>query len=330
MPDIQVNNQYFDLMNLEHCFSACGVHYDPSYLRWVKDIIITKISMFRYEGLKEYGIKDGLVERALMFRSHLCGYLDKTLGFVICYWRQGSDFDLYYQPKRVELMSFFGKVIAQNVDFDDIVLLRDNPLDLIPFLTLNNWIEKCMEKEKTLESIFDWLSMPLMLTGDKSQVATFKNVFKKAKAREPFMATSKGFSDHLEAFNINLPAELEDILKIIKYYKAMAVQSMGIYQADDKRERMITGEVEAANDYVDFVYTGMYEERKHFVDNCNEKFGTNIKLVETYVANQNDSIALAKKRAMAEGAPQIAIEKIKAEAAKQEVNNVQRNLHNES
>ena len=117
----------------------------------------------------------------------------------------------------------------------------------------------------------------------------------------------------MEQFDIKLPAELEDIYNIIKKYRGMAFASMGIYEIDEKRERIVTSEIEAQNDYVDFVYQGMYNERTRFVDECNEKFGLNIKLRETYVENQEDNVKLKKDMSMAEDAGKIEVAKIKAE-----------------
>lgn len=306
---------YYNFYNLEHYLSERGIRYSASYLRWVKDIINTKVTMFEYPNAPKYKLSSEIIEKGLMFNNFLCGYKNDAVGFVICRWRANSEFDLYFKPVTVNLLSLSGKTIATNVPYHDIVLLRDNPMDIIPFITLNDWIEKIIDKEKTLESVFDWISLPVIISGSKQQVTELKRLIKKSKVRDPFAIADQGFSKSLETFDIKLPAPIADIYDTLKRYRAMAVQSIGIYQSDEKRERMISGEVEAANDYVDFIYNGCCQERKRFVRECLEKYDVDLGFKESYVTNLLDNIAADKKRAMANDAGKIEIAKIEAKSA---------------
>ena len=305
---------FYNYNNLQDYVNKLGLVYDKDYFRWVQAIIGVKIGMFSYDNVEEYELSSDIMERALMFNNFLCGYDVPGLGFGIFRWRANSVFNRYWKPVDVELLTLTGQPVATSVPYKDIVLFRDNRLDLIPFLTLNSWIDKIMEKERTLDSIYTWLSLPVILSGDKEQASSFKALIKKAITREPFVIGSKGFKDNVEMFNIDLPVELTDVYDIMKKYRGLALASMGIYEVDEKRERIVTSEIEAQNDYVDMVYTGMYNERKRFVNECNSRFGTNIVLKETYTENQNDSIRIQERRAYAEKRADIEIAKIKAQS----------------
>ena len=321
-----MNEIFYNYNNLESYMNKMQLAYDGTWLRWVKEIINTKIIMFNYENLPSSDLTSEIMERALMFNNFLCGYNDPVLGFIICRWRCGSVYNLYWRPERVSLYTLTGKSIRDDVPYSDIVLFRDNPMDIIPFLTLNSWIEKIIEKEKTLDSVFNWLSMPLILTGDKEQVNALKIVMKKSLAREPFMAAGKGYKDHVEQFDIKLPAELEQIYNIMKKYKGMAMASIGIYEVDEKRERIVTAEIQSQNDFVDMVYMGMYNERMRFITEVNKRWGYNIKLVEAYEQNRESNVENQRELSKAEKAPDVEIAKIEANATveaskKKEVNN---------
>lgn len=317
--------QYYNYMNLESYLNKMNINYDGDWLRWVKDIINTKVTMFSYKLDPKYELTSEIIEKALMFNNFLCAADVPGIGFGMYRWRPGSLFNRYWKPEKVGLMTLTGKNVAWDYPYSDIVLLRDNPMDIIPFLTLNNYIEKIIDKEKTLDSIFAWISLPMILAGDKDQATMLKQVMKKSIRREPYIVGAKGFKDHLESFDIKLPAELAEVYDIMKKYKGMALASMGIYEVDEKRERIVTSEIQAQNDYVDMVYTGMYNERKRFVEECKEKFGVEITLEESYMQNQRDEIELKKQTSEAEKKPDIEIAKIKAEgeieAAKQGGNN---------
>ena len=312
---------YYNYMNLESYLNKMGLCYDADWLRWVKDIINTKVTMFSYKIDPKYELTSEIIERALMFNNFLCAADVPGLGFGVYRWRCGSTFNRYWKPEKVGLMTLTGKSVAWDYPYEKIVLLRDNPMDIIPFLTLNSYINKIIDKEKTLDSIFAWISLPMILAGDKEQATTLKNIMKKSLTREPFIVGSKGFKDHLESFDIKLPVELQEVYDIMKKYRGMALASMGIYEVDEKRERIVTSEIQAQNDYVDMVYTGMYNERKRFVDECKRMFGVDITLEESYVQNQNDEIEIKERAAEAEKKPDIQIAEIKAQgevdAAKQ-------------
>lgn len=296
-----MSEEYYNYNNLQAYMNKMQLCYDGQWLRWVKDIINTKITMFRYDNLPA-PLTSEILEKALMFNNFLCGWRRPDGEFVICRWRMGSTFDMYWKPIYVDLLAMNGKPLAYHIPYKDLVLFRDNPMDIIPFLTLNSYIEQIISKEKTLESIFEWISLPAVFAGDPQQAASLKTLMKKASKREPFIVAAKNFKDKLEQFNLTLPVRLEEVYNIIKKYKGMALASMGIYEVDEKRERIVTAEIQSQNDYVDFVYTGMLNERKRFVDEVNSKFGLNIVLRETYVENQEDNVDMARDMAIAKDA----------------------------
>ena len=115
-----------------------------------------------------------------------------------------------------------------------------------------------------------------------------KNLLKKNAECDGFAIADKGFKDHIEQFPINLPCKLIDAYEIMEKYKEMALGSIGIYSVDEKRERIVTEEVKATNDFVDFIYNGMVQERENALKRVNEKWGYNIKLKESYVENIKD------------------------------------------
>ena len=304
---------YYNFMNLESYLNKLQIKYDSGWLRWVKDIINTSVTMFSWKLDPKYELTSEIIEKALMFNNFLCFADVPGIGFGMYRWRCGSEFNRYWKPEKVGLMTLTGKNVAWDYPYKDIVLLRDNPMDIIPFLTLNGWIEKIIEKEETLDSIFNWISLPLVISGDKEQVNMLKQVAKKATKREPFIVGAAKFKDHVESFDIKLPAELKDVYDIMKKYRGMALASVGIYEVDEKRERIVTSEIQAQNDYVDMVYTGKYNERERARRECMEKFGVLIEIEESYMQNQRDEIELKKQTAEAEKAPDVEIAKIKAE-----------------
>lgn len=302
---------YFNFMNLESYLRKLNLAYPKELLRWIKDILNTKVEMFYYENLPE-PLTSEILEKSITFNNHLCLWystgLDKV---VLARWRAHSEFDLYWKPYRVELLTISGQPLAESVPYEDIVLVRDNIMDIPPFLTLNSWIDKIIEKERTLDILTRLVAFPTVLTGDKSQTKELKELLKKNISFEGFIVASPQYAEHLEQFDIKLPATLTECYDMLKKYRGLATAAMGIYSVDEKRERIVTGEIMANNDYVDMIYTGMYNERKRFVEECNKKFGTKIVLKEIYMDNKKDEMEAMETQVNIETEGKKEIEEVK-------------------
>lgn len=298
----------YNYYNLEDYLRKNLIDPNEAYLRWVKDIINTKVSMFEYKNLPD-GLTSEIIENALMFNNFLCFYHSESLGLILCRYRTGSEFDLYWKPTYVELMTLSGKTIATHVPYKDIIPLRDNRMDIIPFITLNGYIQKIIEQEKTLNILVKLVRFPTILTGSKEQIQMLRNLLKKNADCDGFTIADKGFKDHMEQFPINLPCKLIEAYELMDKYKEMALGSIGIYSVNEKRERIVTDEVKATNDFVDFIYNGMVQERENAIKKVNEKWGYNITLEESYVENVKDEQDLEARgvkleaKAEAEGEP---------------------------
>lgn len=280
MSSIEENN--FNFYNLQSYCNKLGLVYDGEWFRWLKDIVGTKISMFSYDNLPD-SLTSNIVEQALLFRHNLCfayiGSLDKVC---LCRYINGSAFDIYWKPVYVNLLSLSGKTIATRVPYNDIVLVRDNPLDIIPFLTLNSWINKIIEMEKTLGINVQLMRLPTLFACDKKLEGSLKALFKKINDFQPFVIGDSKLMSGITPIKFDLPCSLDDLYNLIDKYKSLALASIGIYSSDTKRERLITAEITASNDFSDMIYQSMLDERERWVKEVNEKFGLNIQLVELY------------------------------------------------
>ena len=303
---------YYNYNNLQSYMEAKGIAMPDDWLRWFKDVVGTKISMFRYENLPG-SLTSEIVENALMYNNFLCLWKSEAFGVVLCRWRCGAEYDLYWKPVKVELLTLSGKPLATGVPYEDIILVRDNPSDIIPFVTLNGWLSKILDIERTLAILVKTVRLPTILVGDKEQAGTLKQLLKKVSEYDGFAVGSKNFKSHVEQFDIKLPVDLETLYDLMQKYKNLALNSVGIYASDEKRERLITAEIQATNDFTDFIYAGMLHERERWIRECNERLGTDIRISETFVENQLDDLEIKAKEAKMETDNAIRLEEVKNE-----------------
>lgn len=284
--DTSKNYAIYNFYNLQDYCNKLGICYNATYFRWLKDIINTKVTEFTYENLPGT-LTTQIMETSLLFRNYLCLWKSPQLNeVVLCCYKFGGDYDLYWKPVTVDLLTISGRPLAYNVPYQDIVLVRDNDMDIIPFLTLNSWLDKIIDAEKTLDILIRLVRFPTILTGTKEQATMLKQLLVKNINYEGFVVGARGMENCLQQFDIKLPVQLMEMYELIEKYRNMALASIGIYGVDNKRERVVTQEIISNNDYVDFVYQGMLNQRKLWIKQANEKWGLNIVIKESYNINK--------------------------------------------
>lgn len=285
-----VQNTYYNFVNMHTYMKQCMLsEWNWEYITYVRDFMDIKASMFYYDNLPD-GLTNQILETALLLYNNLCLYKPKGLGKVVLgYYTWNGQVDMYLKPTRVNIMAFNGNQIAGDVPFEDIVLVRDNVCDIIPFLTMNTWISKLFDVDKTIEIALKWIRFPKIFEGTKEESATIKKVIQKAYSYEPIVITRKGFAqDTFPDHDIKLPVTLMELYDLREKYRGLLLASMGIYNVTEKRERDVAAVTAVNVDYQNFTYQELYSERKRFVQECNKKFGTNITLREAYVENREE------------------------------------------
>lgn len=303
-------NNYYNFMNLQDYCDKMNLCYDGEWLRWVQMLMNPAISMFRYKGLPK-NITSKILEQALLFRNFLCWYFEpSTMEYPQLFiWVRGSVYDEYWQPTKVTLMTLSGRTFKIEVPFEDLILVRDNTMDIIPFLTLNSWIEKIITYERTLSINAELLRLPTMFCVDKKMVSTVNQLFKNIKDFKPFVIADKTLADSVTPIKMDLPVPPSEMYDLIEKYRNLALASIGIYSGDTKRERLIASEVAASNDYSDMVYQGRLEERREWVEEYNRRYQglkgitglpvERLEILEAYVSIEDDEIENEAKKAEA-------------------------------
>lgn len=274
---------------------------DDSAFKYIKDIIDVKIGMFRYEGLPN-DITSDIIETSLTFFGNLCWYKNPAVGFVLCKFTTNGIKSLNNLPEKVNLEAMNGSKIAYNVPFKDVVVLKDNSLGLPPILTIRQYLNQILTIEDSLFKILNIATLPLALIGDKKQASALKQVASKLGYKNPFIIGDSKLLDEVKSFDIRVPINPLDVYDLKSKYRNECLASLGIYSVEQKRERIVTQELRNQNDYVDFIYTSLVNQRKKSIEDCNAKFGTSIKLIETYDINMDATIdeEARKARAIAE------------------------------
>lgn len=271
---------------------------DKTYIDYLNRLKLIAISLFTWKGLDEiagYGASR-FMELNLFEYGKSCFYKDETKGFMVLRANPNDKFNIYYLPEKIMAWSLgYNKTLK----FDELVYVMNNELQLPTVDTISLMAYRLFETERTIDINLTAQKTPILIQGDTKTILTLKNVYMQYSGNTPFIFGNKQFdiSNKLNVLKTDAPY-LIDKLEIHKHeIWNECMTFLGINNANtDKRERLITDEVESNNDLINYYLNCFYKTRKQACEMINKKYNLNIeielnkdvlKLLET---NKNDII----------------------------------------
>ena len=247
---------------------------NATYIDYLNRLRLLATSLFTWENLDEvagFGASRFL-EQSLFDNGRACFVKDDELGFMVLKVNPSDKLNIYNLPTRVMAWSIG---YEKNYDFDDVVYIMNNELQLPTSQTINLIAYRLYETERTIDTNLIAQKTPILIEGDTKTILTLKNVYMQYSGNTPFIFGNKQFdiSNKLNVLKTDAPY-LIDKLTIHKHELwNEALTYLGIDNANtDKKERLITDEVESNNDLINFYLNCFYKTRKQACELINEKF----------------------------------------------------------
>ena len=214
------NEWYWDWVNPSSALKQNMIKGNmPFEIHYVKDIMSTKLSMFQYRHIERIPDLDSrTLEMALMFSNFLCFYKDAALGWGLYRYCVDGDLDRYLRPQFVKIMTLKGVTVANHVPFKDIILARDNEMDIPPFLCIFEYLVKMQHIDSVIFKTLDISALPLVLAGSKKLVNQFNAILKNLTGGKMLIAGDDTLIDAIKAFKIDIPVQPVDTYELKKQY----------------------------------------------------------------------------------------------------------------
>ena len=247
---------------------------NATYIDYLNRLRLLATSLFTWENLDEiagFGASRFL-EQSLFDNGRACFVKDDELGFMALKVNPSDKLNVYNLPTKVMAWSIG---YEKNYNFDDVVYIMNNELQLPTSQTINLIAYRLYETERTIDTNLIAQKTPVLIEGDTKTILTLKNVYMQYSGNTPFIFGNKQFdiSNKLNVLKTDAPY-LIDKLTIHKHELwNEALTYLGIDNANtDKKERLITDEVESNNDLINFYLNCFYKTRKQACELINEKF----------------------------------------------------------
>lgn len=163
------------------------------------------------------------------------------------------EFNLYIKGSK-ETHFMLNNSAGLNVGEPDAVLVRDNTIMYPPIMVLIRFAEQISDIDRTIEVIARTSKSPVLLTGFEQQVSEIKKMVENYSNNEEFILALKNPANSMQAFQVGQdPTKMKDLWEIRENLWNDAMTFMGYKNnpQQDKRERLLTGELNANNEQTD-------------------------------------------------------------------------------
>lgn len=245
---------------------------NETYIDYFNRLTLIATSIFTWEGLDEIGGDSRFLEQCLFTYGRACFIKDNKLGYMTINANPSDKLNHYRLPIRINAWSVG---YSKNYDFDDCVYIMNNEMQLPTMKTIQLFANRLYEAERTIDVNIKAQKTPVLIEGDAKSMLTLKNLYMKFSGNEPFIFGNKNFNLD-KALNV-LKTDAPFIADKLQDYKHEVwnecLTFLGINNANtDKKERLVTDEVNSNNDLIKFYFNCFYKTRKKACDEINKKY----------------------------------------------------------
>ena len=232
------------------------------------------LSLFEWDGLPE-SCNARFLEMTLYTYGRALFINDPETGFLNMRCTPSGILNNYDEP-----VSYTAYSTVYNRDFtrDECVLIRNNYLERPTDNSVLLFATRLTEAERTIDTNVKAQKTPVLIRCDEKDRLTMKNLYKDYEGNEPFILGGKSLN--IEGLKV-LKTDAPFVADKLQVYKQQiwneALTFFGINNTNtEKRERLITDEVNANNEVISINAEAMLLTRQEAANAINKLYGLNV------------------------------------------------------
>ena len=232
-------------------------------------------SMFEWSGMPE-GISVRFLENTLYNKGYLIFVHDQEFGYMVTKAAQTDKLNIYGEPTGYTAYATGG--YTRHFKQNECILIRNNYKSLPTESTIRLFAQRLFEVERTLDVNIKAQKHPIVILCDEKQRLTLMNIYKQWNGNEPIIYGEKNLVlDSIKTIDTKSPY-VGDKLMLYKHDLFNDCMTfLGVKNANtDKKERLITDEVQANDDQIELSAQVMLLTRQQACKQINEKYGLNV------------------------------------------------------
>ena len=239
------------------------------------------LSMFEWVNLPD-SMNARFLEQCLYYQGQAALLYDKDYGYLNTMASDGGYINIYGLPTEIMCYSYrFNQrrslyTVDTGEEKDKECILVLNNYDRVPTsYTISLFAYRLAEAQRTLDVNVKAQRTPILITTDQKQYFTLKKMYEEYDGNTPAIFADKNVitPDALKALKTEAPVVIKDIMDYKREIWNEFLTFMGISNLSEKRERMISNEIDSNNELVNLNLQALLIPRKEACKRFNEKYG---------------------------------------------------------
>lgn len=234
---------------------------------YYKRLRLLALSLFEWENLPE-SMNERFLEQCLYWYGKAAIVNDETLGIINTKCTPSESLNIYGEATEYHCYS---TGYDANFPLDDMVYVRNNLEALPTDATIQLFAQRLYEAERTIDINIKAQKTPVIILCDEKQRLTMKNIYMKYDGNEPIIYGKKGLDiDDIKVLRTDAPFVADKLEEYKRNVWSEALSFLGINNImTEKKERLVTGEVDANNQMIDLSAQTMLLTRELAADKFN-------------------------------------------------------------
>lgn len=248
------------------------------YLERMKKIAL---SMFEWQNLPD-SMNARFIEMCLFYNGQAALLYDDDYGYINTMAADGGYINIYGLPTEIQCYSYRFNQRRSLYMTDtgeekgkECILVMNNYERIPTCSTVNLFAYRLAEAQRTADVNIKAQRTPVLITTDQKQYFTLKKMYEEYDGNTPAIFADKNVitPDALKALKTDAPFIAQDIMDYKREIWNEFLTYMGISNLSEKRERMISNEVDSNNELVNLNLQALLIPRKEACKQFNEKYG---------------------------------------------------------
>ena len=248
------------------------------YLGRMKKICL---SMFEWKNLPP-SMNARFLEMCLYYNGQAAMLYDENYGYMNTMAADGGYINIYGLPTEVQCYSYrFNQrrslfTLTSGEEKDKECILVMNNYERIPTQsTVILFAKRLAEAQRTADVNIQAQRTPILIATDQKQYFTLKKMYEEYDGNTPAIFADKNLIDpnSLKAIKTEAPFIAQNIMDYKREIWNEFLTTMGISNLSEKRERMISNEVDSNNELINLNLQALLAPRKEACQLFNEKYG---------------------------------------------------------
>ena len=262
---------------------------------FMKKFEIIALNLFSWENLPPT-IEERYIEKALFNKGLVCLVDDENFGQIVVGCNYSQNMNIWGEPTEVITTGYnyiktfsIENTLNTNTYLEfgnkNAIVCQNNDLAISTREILEYYVNKLVEVELSTFTNVYLQKFPFLINTTKDNEMTMKTLISKVDKGEPYIMYNKKIADlttAVDVFNLNVPFVADKLLQYRFETEREIYTLFGFNNNFEKKERLLTDEVNVNNDFINCNIDSMYKKRKQFAELMNVKYGWNVQVKKRY------------------------------------------------